>query len=211
MAALFPSGCSRNHGRGCRLHPNRHRFAPSWCAENLCGSRGVQMTQQNDRRSLPARYSRRGFLARAGAGASALALGGSASAALARSFVGTPARSRFVSTDWQHFGRLVPDLPPFAPSTEGVKKSLRALGAQGGPLDAQDELSAGPIELIVNASRSANHPDNPGHTACTTFVGQFIDHDVTFDTSSPLGRPIFLSSPNGRMTSAEQPGLLHRP
>jgi hypothetical protein len=96
--------------------------------------------------------------------------------------VGTPARSRFVSTDGQHFGRLFPDLPPFAPATEGVEKSLRALAAQGGPLDAQDELSAGPIELIANPSLSANNPTTRAHTAGTTFVGQFIDHDVTFDT-----------------------------
>jgi heme peroxidase len=166
------------------------------------------MTQEDDRRSLPARYSRRGFLTRVGAGAGALAFGGSASAALARSFVGTPARSRFVSTDGQHFGRLFPDLPPFAQPSQGVKKSLMALGAQGGPLDAQDTLSAGPIELITNPSLSANNPDNPAHTAGTTFVGQFIDHDVTFDTSSPLGTPTDpLSSPNGRTPALDLDSL----
>jgi hypothetical protein len=161
-----------------------------------------------DRSPLPARYSRRGFLAKAGAGAGALALGGSASAALTRSFVGTPARSRFVSTDGQHFGRLFPNLPPFAPASEEVKKSLRSLGAQGGPLDAQDKLSAGPIELIIDPSLSANNPDNPAHTAGTTFVGQFIDHDVTFDTSSPLGTPTDpLSSPNGRTPAPDLDSL----
>jgi hypothetical protein len=161
-----------------------------------------------DRSPLPARYSRRGFLAKAGAGAGALALGGSASAALTRSFVGTPARSRFVSTDGQHFGRLFPNLPPFAPASEEVKKSLRSLGAQGGPLDAQDKLSAGPIELIIDPSLSPNNPDNPAHTAGTTFVGQFIDHDVTFDTSSPLGTPTDpLSSPNGRTPAPDLDSL----
>jgi hypothetical protein len=168
---------------------------------------GSQVTEQ-DRSPLPARYSRRGFLARAGAGAGALALGGSASAALVRSFVGPAARSRFVSTDGQHFGRLFPDLPPFAPASEGVKKSLRSLGAQGGPLDAQDKLSAGPTQLIVDPSLSANNADNPTHTAGTTFVGQFIDHDVTFDTGSPLGTPTDpLSSPNGRTPALDLDSL----
>jgi Animal haem peroxidase len=165
------------------------------------------MTEQ-DRSPLPTRYSRRGILARAGAGASALALSGSASAALVRSFVGPAARSRFVSTDGQHFGRLFPDFPSFAPASEGVKKSLQSLGAQGGPLDAQDKLSAGPIQLIVDPSLSANNADNPTHTAGTTFVGQFIDHDVTFDTSSPLGTPTDpLSSPNGRTPALDLDSL----
>ncbi|HKQ14772.1 MAG TPA: heme peroxidase family protein, partial [Steroidobacteraceae bacterium] len=31
--------------------------------------------------------------------------------------------------------------------------------------------------------------DNPTHTAGTTFFGQFIDHDVTFDLGSRLGEP----------------------
>jgi hypothetical protein len=49
-----------------------------------------------------------------------------------------------------------------------------------------------------------NNPDNPTHTAGTTFVGQFIDHDVTFDTSSTLGVPTEpLTSPNGRTPSLD--------
>src|SRR5262245_60809215 len=31
--------------------------------------------------------------------------------------------------------------------------------------------------------------NNPTHTAGTTFVGQFLDHDITFDATSPLGVP----------------------
>jgi len=58
--------------------------------------------------------------------------------------------------------------------------------AQGGLLDAQDDLSAGPIALITNPALSANNPDNPSRTAGTTFFGQFVDHDITFDTSSTL-------------------------
>lgn len=43
--------------------------------------------------------------------------------------------------------------------------------------------------LITDPSLSANNPDNPSHTAGTTFVGQFIDHDVTFDIGSRLAQP----------------------
>ena len=48
------------------------------------------------------------------------------------------------------------------------------------------------------------NPDNPAHTAGTTFFGQFIDHDLTFDTNSKLGTPTDpLTSPNGRTPSLD--------
>src|SRR6266542_5126852 len=128
------------------------------------------------------RYSRRGFLKRAGVGVGALALSGGASAPRAQA-----ARSATVATSPTTFGRLFPDLPAFAPATERVKDSLRALGAAGGPLDAKDDLSKGPKLLITDIGLSANNPNNPSHTAGTTFMGQFIDHDITFDTTSPMG------------------------
>jgi hypothetical protein len=43
--------------------------------------------------------------------------------------------------------------------------------------------------LIVNLDLSANNPNNPSQTAGLTFLGQFVDHNVTFDASSPLGTP----------------------
>ncbi len=68
----------------------------------------------------------------------------------------------------------------------------------GGILDANDSLSAGPKALIVDASVNGNptptnlygtNPDNPTMTAGSTFVGQFTDHDITFDQTSELGVP----------------------
>jgi Animal haem peroxidase len=150
------------------------------------------------------RYGRRAFLGRVGLGAGALATGGGISGAFARPVAAAPARSRFVSTDPQHFGRIFPNLKPFAPASKGVAKSLLALGAQGGPLDARDPLSAGPVKLITDPSLSANNRDNPTHTAGSTFFGQFVDHDITFDTSSTLGTPTEpLISPNGRTPSLD--------
>ena len=153
-------------------------------------------------------YSRSRFLARMGAGAGMLAVPASVAGAFTRPVSAMPARSLFVSTDAQHFGRLFPGLESFAPADRGVTKSLIALGAQGGILDAQDDLAAGPVALITNPSLSVGNPDNPTHTAGTTFVGQFIDHDITFDTSSTLGVATDpLTSPNGRSPSLDLDSL----
>src|SRR5713226_7656717 len=87
-----------------------------------------------------------------------------------------------------HFGRIF-HLPPFAEPTPAVVAALLDIARPGGLLDARDDLSAGPIRLITDPSLSLNNPDNPTHTAGTTFVGQFLDHDLTFDVGSRLGVP----------------------
>ena len=86
-----------------------------------------------------------------------------------------------------HFGRIF-RLKPFAEHTPAVESALVELGRPGGLLDAADPLSAGPKALIVDLSLSANNPNNPTHTAGTTFFGQFLDHDITFDAGSKLGQ-----------------------
>ena len=150
------------------------------------------------------RYSRRGFLTRAGLGAGAVAMGGGIGGAFARPVRAAPARSAFVATTGQTFGRLFPQLEAFAPGSSTVKNQLTTLGAKDGILDAKDQLSAGPIALITDPSLSVNNPDNPTHTAGTTFMGQFIDHDITFDTSSTLGKKTDpASSPNGRTSALD--------
>jgi hypothetical protein len=150
------------------------------------------------------RLSRRGFLNRVGATAGAVVASGGIAGAFSGPTHAVHAASQFVSTDPQHFGRLFPNVEAFAsPSTE-VTQALVALGAPGGPLDAHDQLSAGPVKLISDPTLSLSNPDNPTHTAGTTFMGQFIDHDITFDTSSPLGTPTDpLTLPNGRTPSLD--------
>ncbi|HEV2783784.1 MAG TPA: heme peroxidase family protein [Actinophytocola sp.] len=81
-------------------------------------------------------------------------------------------------------------MPPFAPATAAVRAALTELGRPGGLMDARDPLQEGPIRLITNPELSPNNVDNPFHTAGTTFLGQFIDHDFTFDETSPLGVPV---------------------
>ena len=106
------------------------------------------------------------------------------------------------------FGRIFPQLPPFAEVTDTVQAALLEVGSQGGVMDAGDDLAAGPKELILDPAVNGNptatnpygtNPDNPTMTAGSTFVGQFTDHDITFDQTSLLGvttNP--LTSPNTR-------------
>ncbi len=85
------------------------------------------------------------------------------------------------------FGRLFPNLQPFAADTPTMRDALMEIGKRGGIMDPNDDLSD-PIGLITNPAKSLNNPDNPDLTAGFTFLGQFIDHDLTFDPTSSLER-----------------------
>lgn len=87
------------------------------------------------------------------------------------------------------FTRIFQHLPAFAPPSARVRAALVELGRKGGLMDARDNLAAGPIELITNDSLNLNNPNSTSHTAGATFMGQFFDHDMTFDTTSRLGQP----------------------
>jgi Animal haem peroxidase/TAT (twin-arginine translocation) pathway signal sequence len=96
------------------------------------------------------------------------------------------------------FGRIFPNLRPFADANDRVRSALLEVGNPGGIMDAGDHLSAGAKALIVDPSVNGNptaadpygtNPDNPTMTAGSTFVGQFVDHDITFDQTSTLGVP----------------------
>jgi hypothetical protein len=87
------------------------------------------------------------------------------------------------------FGRIFDGLPPFGANTAQMRYALLELGAPGGPLDANDDLfgpNGGPVNLITDPSLSLVNKNNPHDTAGMTFVGQFIDHDLTFDAASKL-------------------------
>ena len=148
---------------------------------------GTAVIIQVDKEQSTSRYSRRAFLRRIGAGAGAVALSGGVGAAIAPRAVAGP--SATVQTSPTKFGRIFPRLPAFSRATDAVRAALSDLGKPGGLLDAQDKLSKGPVHLITDPSLSVNNPNNPTHTAGTTFFGQFVDHDITFDTTSPLGVP----------------------
>jgi len=79
--------------------------------------------------------------------------------------LGTVPRSVFLEG---RFGRLFRLLPPFEPPDD----LLIDLGRAGGPM----------------AEGAGGGQDNPAIPAGFTYLGQFIDHDVTFDPTSSFGR-----------------------
>jgi hypothetical protein len=83
------------------------------------------------------------------------------------------------------FTRMFPELPPFAEATDGNRELAKKLGQSGGLMDALDVLTD-PVALIVDPNLSLNNPDNPDMTAGVTFLGQFLDHDITLDPKSDI-------------------------
>jgi hypothetical protein len=161
------------------------------------------------------RSSRRDFLQGVGAaGAGLLAGSVGPGRATADPVPGALARSPYARAasgapaSGVDFGRIFPSLPPFADANDRVRAALLEVGKPGGIMDARDQLSAGPKALIVDPTVNGNptatnpsgtNPDNPTMTAGSTFVGQFTDHDITFDQTSQLGVPQNpLVSPNTR-------------
>ena len=140
--------------------------------------------------------SRRKFLSAVGKGAVALAAPAVFGIRPARAQQARP--RRFVIAE-DRFGRIFPQLPPFAESSNGLETALLEIGKPGGILDAKDALDRGPVDLIVDLTLSANNPNSGTHTAGTTFMGQFMDHDMTFDLTSRLGQATDpAASPNAR-------------
>jgi hypothetical protein len=142
------------------------------------------------------RLTRRTFLG--GLGAGAIASGASGLLGPIPTIAQSTRPRVFVIRE-DRFGRIFPSLRPFADASPRLLAALREIGKPGGVLDAKDNLAAGPVQLIVDPALSANNGNNPTHTAGTTFVGQFLDHDLTFDLTSRLGQPTEpTESPNER-------------
>ena len=97
-----------------------------------------------------------------------------------------PYTSRFY--DKGKFGRIFPTLPPFAQDTQKVREALTDIGKKGGIMDAGDDLTQSPVDLITNPGLQVNNPNSPVISAGMTFLGQFLDHDITFDPTSSLER-----------------------
>ena len=143
-------------------------------------------------------FSRKSFLAKLGIGAVAVGSGGVLGAAGRASAASEHARA-YAGINVHNFTRLFPRLPKFASHSAHVEAALKEIGKPGGILDANDALDKGPILLITDPTLSAGNPNNPTHTAGTTFFGQFVDHDITFDVASKLGKATDpQTSPNGR-------------
>jgi hypothetical protein len=133
------------------------------------------------------KLSRRQFLGTLSVGAAASSVPGAFSPRTAHAQTTRP--RRFVIRE-DRFGRMFPQLSPFFDDVNPrLLAAMREMGRPGGMMDARDALGRGPIELITDPALNANNPNNAAHTAGTTFVGQFLDHDMTFDLTSRLGTP----------------------
>ncbi|WP_191907894.1 peroxidase family protein [Nocardioides cynanchi] len=137
--------------------------------------------------------SRRRFLQAGAAGAASaglVAVSGGGSPAVAASGGCPMGGTASGATPSAMFGRIFDELPPFAANTPELRQALLEIAAPGGMLDAGDDLfgpNGGPVLLITDPSLSLVNKNNPHDTAGMTFVGQFIDHDLTFDATSRLG------------------------
>jgi hypothetical protein len=78
-------------------------------------------------------------------------------------------------------------LGPFADPTTDVRNRLEQLGAKGGPLDPLDP-DIPPADALAQSATNKDNNLNAGMTVGFTFLGQFIDHDITFDPTSSLER-----------------------
>jgi hypothetical protein len=143
------------------------------------------------------RITRRKFLRAIGTGA--VALGAPSVLGLHAAHTAQQSRQRRFVIREDRFGRIFPQLSPFAEPSRGLSSALLELGKPGGILDAEDDLAKGPVLLITDLTLSNDNPNNDTHTAGTTFMGQFMDHDMTFDLTSRLGIPTEpADSPNSR-------------
>ena len=97
-----------------------------------------------------------------------------------------PYSSRYM--DKGKFGRIFGNLPPFATRSTKVENALKDMGKKGGIMDAEDDLTKTAAELITDLDLQTDNPNHPVMGAGMTFLGQFIDHDMTFDPTSSLER-----------------------
>ena len=83
----------------------------------------------------------------------------------------------------QRFGRLFRNLPA-APATEPALLALAATMFQGE--FAEKIAKKEPVDVALNETEEED--ENPELPAGYTYLGQFIDHDITFDPASSLDR-----------------------
>jgi len=84
--------------------------------------------------------------------------------------------------DTGRFGRMFCDLPPFLPEQAALEALARSM-FPGPPLPTVAAVGAAGV-----AGVALEPGDNPDLASGYTYLGQFVDHDVTFDPLSSLER-----------------------
>lgn len=154
-----------------------------------------QPPQAQQRKLLP--QSRRNFLVRSSILLAAVGAGATLEPAKAQTpqdqttTTGQPPASENKQYHAESFGRMFPELPPFAEDTPQVRAALFALGAIDGPMDGKvlpppALPPAGPPPPVQTNDVTVPVPpgENPRIPTGFTFFGQFIAHDLTFDAHS---------------------------
>jgi hypothetical protein len=87
------------------------------------------------------------------------------------------------------FGRLFRNLPAFTPGADALAALAAAMLEPPESDEGGDGSSAGTSGYPPQPAQPESDPfDNPGVPAGYTYLGQFIDHDITFDPASSLQR-----------------------
>ncbi len=85
------------------------------------------------------------------------------------------------------FGFMFKDQPPFRPSDDLLKhlgQEMEEQPVKGDPhIDPVTGQPGTPATVGNNENDAFNENPNPKLTSGFTFVGQFVDHDITFDTT----------------------------
>jgi Animal haem peroxidase len=87
----------------------------------------------------------------------------------------------------QRFGRLFRNLPAALPDSPATEPALLALAATMFQGEFADKIAKKePVDVPLNETEEED--ENPALPAGYTYLGQFIDHDITFDPVSSLDR-----------------------
>ena len=108
--------------------------------------------------------SRRRFLRTLGTGAAALCIPGLFKIDAARAAQQSSINHRQFVLREDRFGRIFPQLPPFAEPSKKLSEALLEIGKPGGIMDANDDLAAGPVALIVDPALNLNNPNSNSHS-----------------------------------------------
>lgn len=102
-----------------------------------------------------------------------------------------------VSHDSGRFGRMFRDLEPFLPDTSVLEALARSM-FPGPPLPPSPSPPRPPRPSPRPAVAAVLEPgDNPDIVSGYTYLGQWVDHDVTYDPTSSLERQ---NDPNGLLS-----------
>ena len=57
-------------------------------------------------------------------------------------------------------------------------------------MDAKEDLTRQPTDVVLNAPLFTSNPDTPEMTVGMPFLHQFLDHDIALDILSSLKQPV---------------------